>query len=168
MARPATDETISINDDLNVVYSLWLKGAQFRRQPGWWSHMLQREYIEPTTNPTLVRLVEKGLQLGFVEHVSFTVSGRVRYVYDTAQGFAEDIGMPGDHNVENGGGYLPVHAFTRIVEEDHISCCIVPKPGQVASVRYAFSIETEADPTANFSHQIQGVADTFIIGRLIG
>lgn len=168
MTRPATDQITAVNDELNVVYSTWKKGSEFRRQPGWWEHMPKRDYVEPSVNPTLVRLVKKGLHFGLVEHVSFTVSGRVRYVYDTPDGFAEDIGVPGEHNVENGGGYLPIHAFTRTVEEDHIACCVVPKPGVVKGLTYWFGIADAPDDAAVLSHQIVGFPSKFIIGRLIG
>lgn len=165
MQRKTTDTFISLNDDLNVVYSTWENGAVFRRLVPLWSSLRTREFIAPKKNLLIASLIEQGVEWVLAEHVSITVQGEVRYRYDTAEGTVDDLGYPGSHNVDNGGGYLPSRQFTRWCGLNHISCCVVPKQGIVPAVEYDFSIEQAADPTALFSHEVQGLSGTFIIGR---
>lgn len=183
--RTAKDEVFAINPDLNVVYTTWEDGSRYRRLEGWWRHMEQREWVEPAGNETLLRLQKKGLHLARVEHVSFTVAGKVIYLYDTPEGFAEDIGLPGEHNVANGSGYLSLHAFTRITNEGHMTCCVVRNLETQTDQRYDFAIQTDIvlEQEAVFVHYCLGprqketdydlkpgftVFNTAIIGRLRG
>lgn len=177
-------EIIPINADLNAVYTYWDDGAKFRRQPGWWDYMKLRGDVAPEKNETLLRLLAKGLSLRTVEHVSFTLSGKVIYTYDTTEGTVEDIGLPGEHNVEHGRGYLSPHAFTRVTDEGHSTCCIVRPATAEAKNDYLFEILTdgELETPANFVHYCLGskakqteynvpaklvIKGTAIIGKLL-
>lgn len=152
------EEFLPINQDLNVAYTLWPDGSEFRRRIGWWGHMEEREWIEPKENKTLLRLMGKGIILSRVEHVSFTVSGKVYYTYDTPEGFAEDVGVAGEHNVENGAGYLSLHPFSRRTDGNHMTCCIVRNLENKSDRRYDFEILTDQtlSQPATFIHYCLG------------
>lgn len=160
------DRIVPINEDLSIVYSQWANGSVFRRATPLWSGLRLLPYVAPSANATVAALAARGVAWVLAEHVSITVRGSVRYLYDTADGTVEDFGTAGCHNVEHGGGYLPAHAFTRWCDDDHISCCVMRKPNRAAAARYAFSIAEAPDPAAAFSHAVEGLSDRFIIGRL--
>lgn len=166
MPRAATDQITALNEDLNVVYSRWTNGSQFRRLIPLWTGLHLNEFVPPSANITVARLAANGVEWVLAEHVSITVSGTVRYAYDTAEGVIQDIGTAGCHNVENGGGYLPVNPFTRWCDDDHVSCCVLSNPQGKSDTRYSFEIASEADLKAAISHEVQGLKATFIIGRL--
>lgn len=163
---PRTDDITPINDDLNVVYSHWPDGTIFRRIEPLWKGLRLLDYVPPSANLTVKGLVDRGVTWNLCEHTSITVSGTVYYTYDTAIGVVEDTGTAGCHNVENGGGYLPKLAFGRLCDNGHVSCCILPKLNHTPVAHYSFEIAATADPSAAFSHEVQGLAGTFIIGRI--
>jgi len=150
--KPCKDETIYINNDLKAVYSYWENGRPFRRQPGWWANMSPRDFKQPEKNQTLVNLHNLGVEFGTVEHVSFTVSGTAYYTYDVPTGFAEDVGIVGDHNVENGVGYLPINAFTRITMNDHVTCCVLARSNKDLDYYFDVLVDEPLPRDAVFVH----------------
>ncbi len=66
--------------------------------------------------------------------------------------------MPGCHNVENGGGYLPAGEFARRFH-DFTLCCVVQKFRRTPGVQYHFEVVTGPavlDRDALFVHYATG------------
>jgi hypothetical protein len=153
-SKPIVNEDkIAINDRFYAHYCLYIDGQSFYRPRNAWYKYTQRNFVTPTINPQLANPYNEGVLFDCYEHVSVCIGGssnytlkRHQYGYDANGSLISDVvgnityeWVFGDHNVENGLGYLPSEEFTRIFNSNYETCCILPV------------IEnTVTDPTYNF------------------
>lgn len=141
--RPTvTDEVIAINDDLDINYGVFKNGFTFRRAANSWRLWPMLEFVVPTLNRTIADMVDAGVAWTLCEHVSVAIKGWADYVFEGPDGPITQVWTPGCHNVENGGGYLPVGEFTRTFYDDFTLCCVVQKFQRTPGVQYHFEVVT--------------------------
>ena len=104
--RPTvSDETVPINDDLDINYGVFKNGFTFRRAAGSWRLWPMLEFVAPRLNRTIGDMHDAGVTWTLCEHVSVAINGAADYVFEGPDGPITQSWTPGRHNVENGGGY---------------------------------------------------------------
>lgn len=141
--RPTvSDETVPINDDLEINYGVFKNGFTFRRAANSWRLWPMLEFVPPKANATIAGMVEAGVVFTLCEHVSVCINGWADYVFEGRDGPITQAWTPGCHNVENGGGYLPAGEFIRTFHDDFTLCCVVQKFRRTPGVQYYFEVVT--------------------------
>lgn len=150
-----SEDKIPINDRFYAHYCLYIDGQTFYRPRNAWYKYTQRTFLEPTVNPQLASPYNEGVQFECYEHVSVCIGGssdytlkRHQYEYDANGTLVGDVvgnityeWVFGDHNVENGLGYLPSEEFTRVFKSNYETCCILPVIENTdTSTQYNFEI----------------------------
>ncbi|OYW86680.1 MAG: hypothetical protein B7Z20_06890 [Sphingobium sp. 32-64-5] len=159
--RPTvSDETVPINDDLDINYGVFRNGFTFRRAAGSWRLWPMLEFVVPHANRMIGDMYDAGVTWTLCEHVSVAINGRADYVFEGPDGPITQVWMPGCHNVENGGGYLPAGEFIRTFHDDFTLCCVVQKFQRTPGVQYQFEVVTGSAMLASdalFAHYATGV-----------
>lgn len=159
--RPTvSDETVPINDDLDINYGVFKNGFTFRRAANSWRLWPMLEFVAPRTNRVIGDMHDAGVAWTLCEHVSVAINGWADYVFEGPDGPITQVWTPGCHNVEHGGGYLPAGAFARTFHDDFTLCCVVQKFRRTPGVQYQFEVVTGLavlDREALFVHYASGV-----------
>lgn len=154
-----SEDIVPINDDLEVRYSLFRNDTVYVRPAGSWRLWQPLEFVPPVANPVIADMYDAGVGWALYEHVSIAIGGSADYVFAGPDGPITQVWTPGFHNVENGGGYLPVEEFTRHFHNDFALCCVIQKIGRTSSMRYHFEVVTgpaALDGDALFVHYATG------------
>ncbi len=158
--RPTvSDETVPINDDLDINYGVFRNGFTYRRGANSWRLWPMLEFVPPKLNTTIAEMYEAGVAWTLCEHVSIAINGRSDYTFTGPDGPITQVWTTGFHNVENGGGYLPAGEFTRQFQDDFTLCCVIQKFKRAPDVRYHFEVVTgpaALDRSALFVHYATG------------
>jgi len=141
--RPTVrDELIEINDDLDVNYGVFKNAFTFRRPPGSWQHFPELSFVAPSANAKIAEPFAQGVEWGAYEHVSVVINGSADYQFETPDGRKTWVWSYGDHNVEDGVGYLPKGTFIRTFSDDFTLCCILQRRTRALGVTYGFEVVT--------------------------
>lgn len=139
--RPtASEQLISLNDDLDVSYSVFKNDFTYRRAANSYRLWRMQEFVPPSQNAIIADMYQRGVSWTFCEHVSVAINGTADYVFESPDGPITQVWSYGWHNVENGGGYLPFGEFTRTFHDDFTLCCVIQKFKRATDTQYAFEV----------------------------
>lgn len=154
-----SEQLVDINADLEIRYTTFNDNAKYYKPAGSWSLWATDEFIPPAYNQSLVDLYHQGVEFGLVEHVSIAISGFADYILTGPNGPVVQRWNPGTHNVDNGGGYLPLDTFIRHFYEGFTLCCVLQKFKRALDVKYDFEVvfgHVVTDRPAFFVHCASG------------
>jgi hypothetical protein len=139
----ASEEVLTVNDDLEIRYSRFLNDTSYVRPQGSWRLWTPQIFVPPLANRTIGEMYDAGVEWDLYEHVSVAIAGEADYVFTGPEGEISQTWLPGCHNVENGGGYLPRQTFTRHFRRDFELCCVIRRFGRSSGANYRFEVISE-------------------------
>lgn len=160
MRQTINEEEITLTPGLKVNYSTFEDGFVFPRPDIGWRHLPALDWVAPVQNEAITGPISDGVQFDFRQHVSVAVAGRAVYQLSAPEGIIGYDWSVGTHNVDNGGGYLPLGRFVRTFYDGFTLACILPTPEADPDARYSFEVLTSTkvlDAPALFVHYCAGI-----------
>lgn len=154
-----TGLTINVNESFSVSYGTFKDNASLTYSNNSFKFFPKKQFIEPVTNQFVNSFYNNSVPLECYEHVNLCVAGNAKYKLSIDDQLYEYDFNLGDHNIDNGIGYVPAVTHTLESVNNFTLCCLYQTFEKDPSIVYNFEIikqDTTLDKNINFAHVAYG------------
>jgi hypothetical protein len=152
--------SIQINEDFNVSFVTFVDNSQFYRSKNFQQLFIEKQFLAPSKNRVLSAAYENNVEFGCYETLYVCIGGNAEHVMSSSNNVNYSVDWNfGDHNLENGSGYLPKKENTLICNNNFTLCTLYPTFNKTNTRIYNFEIlkeDTTLNKNINFAHVAYG------------
>jgi hypothetical protein len=166
-----TVEQVPVTEAVTIHYTHYRDGAKVLRPvlANWYGRGPGKTLnLAPNslTNSSLIEINNLGVELVACEHLMLVITGSMESEFVIGDTSVLYTFTPGEHNGDNGYGFMPTSTWKRITNNSHQTACAILNSNRAEDKIYKFSVisldvdeEWIADQAFDFVHVVAGVGE---------